>query len=63
MSQVSTNLDQFPQTAPLQDEFIKFVLSRKLKINLQKLAHERNISLSALMRLIASDYLKRNQNT
>ena len=44
------------------EEFVKFHVPLVLKEQLQTLAQERNISLSALMRLIATDYLKRNQH-
>jgi len=42
---------------------IKFVAPIELKQDLQKLANERNIALSSLLRLIASDYVKRNKLT
>lgn len=42
---------------------IKFVTSRELKNSLQKMANERNITLSSLLRLIASEYLKRNSQS
>lgn len=38
---------------------IKFLTPQKLKRALQELANERNITLSALMRLITSEYVKR----
>jgi len=40
---------------------IKFVAPIDLKGSLLELAKERNISLSSLIRLIASDYVKRNK--
>ena len=40
---------------------IKFVAPGTLKRALQELADERNITLSALLRLIASEYVKRNR--
>ena len=40
---------------------IKFVAPAALKRALQELADERNITLSALLRLIASEYVKRNR--
>ena len=46
-----------------EEELIKFLLPRDLKRALQALANERNITLSALMRLMASEYVKRNQPT
>ncbi len=42
---------------------IKFVAPIDLKEELQKLANERNIALSSLLRLIASEYIKRNRTT
>jgi predicted transcriptional regulator len=47
----------------VQEALIKFLVPQQLKNRLQALARERNISLSAMMRLIASDYLRRNQQT
>ena len=41
---------------------VKFVAPRKLKRTLQELANERNIALSALLRLIASEYVKRTRS-
>jgi hypothetical protein len=43
----------------LNDELIKFVAPTELKQSLQDMANERNITLSALLRLIASEYIKR----
>jgi len=45
------------------EALIKFVAPFELKEDLQKLANERNIALSSLLRLIASDYVKRNRTT
>ncbi len=45
----------------VSEELIKFVVPRDLKIDLMKLANERNISMSALLRLITTDYVKRNK--
>lgn len=41
---------------------IKFVAPEALKRALQELANERNITLSALLRLISSEYVKRNKS-
>jgi hypothetical protein len=41
---------------------IKFVAPEELKLGLQALANDRNITLSALLRLIATEYVKRNQS-
>ena len=43
------------------EEQMKFLAPRVLKQQLEALARERNISLSALMRLIASEYVKRTR--
>jgi hypothetical protein len=43
----------------INEVLIKFVAPRELKGALQALANERNITLSALLRLIASEYVKR----
>jgi hypothetical protein len=45
------------------EALIKFVAPIELKQDLQRLANERNIALSSLLRLIASDYVKRNRTT
>jgi hypothetical protein len=42
---------------------IKFAVPDKLKCGLQELADERNITLSALLRLISSEYVKRTKET
>ena len=49
-------------TTNMKKELIKFQVSVELKQALQALANERNITLSALMRLMASEYVKRNQS-
>jgi hypothetical protein len=51
-------MDQAKQHRPLNEELIKFVLPRELKGELQALASSRNISLSALLRLVISEYVK-----
>jgi hypothetical protein len=43
------------------EALIKFVAPVELKDSLLQLAKERNIALSSLLRLIASDYVKRNK--
>jgi len=43
------------------EALIKFVAPIELKQDLLQLAKERNIALSSLLRLIASDYVKRNK--
>ena len=45
------------------EALIKLVAPIDLKQDLQHLANERNIALSSLLRLIASDYVKRNKTT
>ncbi len=45
------------------EALIKFVAPTDLKQDLQQLANERNIALSSLLRLIASEYVKRNRTT
>jgi len=42
---------------------IKFVAPDELKCNLIELAEERNIALSALLRLVTTEYVKRNNAT
>ncbi len=41
---------------------IKFVAPDELKRALQELANDRNITLSALMRLITTKYVKQNED-
>jgi len=43
------------------ETLIKFLSPRKLKLALLELAKERNVSLSALLRLISSEYVKRSE--
>jgi hypothetical protein len=50
-------------TKAKNESLIKFVAPIDLKESLLVLAKERNIALSSLLRLIASDYVKRNQQT
>ena len=45
------------------DVVVRFVTPEKLKNDLQTLANERNITLSALLRLISSEYVKRSKTT
>ncbi len=44
-------------------ERIKFITPVELKQALRELANERNITLAALLRLIATEYVKRNKPT
>lgn len=45
----------------INEALIKFVAPDELKRALQDLANERNITLSSLLRLITSEYVKRNR--
>lgn len=45
------------------ETLIKFLSPNKLKRALQELAKERNVTLSSLLRLILSEYVKRNQTS
>ncbi len=45
----------------ISEELIKFFAPSKLKCALRELADERNITLSALLRLVTSEYVKRNR--
>ena len=47
----------------INEVLIKCVAPEELKCALQELANERNISLSALLRLVVSEYVKRNRPT
>jgi len=42
---------------------IKFVAPHSLKETLSEMALERSVSLSALLRIIASEYIKHDQKT
>ena len=42
---------------------IKFVAPHSLKETLSEMALERSVSLSALLRIISSEYIKRDQKT
>ena len=46
----------------INEVLIKFVAPRRLKDALQELANERNITLSAVLRLVTSEYVKRNRS-
>lgn len=48
-----------PNGRARSDTHIKFVAPGELKRTLQALANERRITLSALLRLITSEYIKR----
>jgi hypothetical protein len=43
--------------------YIKFGVPTGLKDKLQELANDRNIGLSALLRLISTEYIRRNKST
>ena len=45
----------------INEVLIKFVAPASLKDALQELANERNITLSALLRLLTSEYVRHNQ--
>jgi hypothetical protein len=47
----------------LNEELVKFVVPKTLKNDLLELASERNISVSSLLRLITTDYIKRNKTS
>ncbi|MBE7512748.1 MAG: CopG family transcriptional regulator [Anaerolineales bacterium] len=55
MTQFVTKTSTPPTTA---QTFIKVHLSPSLKQQLQELAKERTVSLSSLMRIIATEYIK-----
>lgn len=46
---------------PTNKDLIKFLVPKPLKNALLIIALERNISLSALLRIISSEYIKHNQ--
>jgi hypothetical protein len=51
------------QRNTISDAVVRFVSPARLRDDLQQLANERNITLSALLRLIATEYVKRSKNT
>jgi hypothetical protein len=46
------------RTKPTNDSVVKLYLPNELKRALENLAQSRNIPLSALLRLIATDYIR-----
>jgi hypothetical protein len=46
----------------ISEELIKFFAPEELKTSLQTLANDRNITLSALLRLITTEYVKRKSS-
>lgn len=54
-------MDQNKKTENQNEVLIKFLVPKRLKLALQERAVERNITVSALLRLIASEYVKRTQ--
>ncbi len=50
-----------PPRRPTNERLIKFVAPPDLKAALLRLARERNITLSALLRLISSEYVRREK--
>ena len=66
---MSTSLDQYmPQSqervnqTTINEVVIKFVAPGELKRSLQVLADDRHITLSSMLRLITSEYVKRNKS-
>ena len=45
------------------EALVKFLAPRQLKLALEELAAERSIALSALLRLVMSEYVRRNHQT
>jgi len=45
---------------PNAKELIKFFAPKSLKDSMNQLSNERNISLSALLRIITTEYVRRN---
>ncbi len=52
-------MSQYKNNKAQNEALIKFLVPRRLKSALLELATERNITLSALLRLITSEYVKR----
>ena len=50
-----------PKHKNIDKALIKFRAPQELKRAVQELANERNIALSALLRLITTEYVKRHQ--
>lgn len=46
------------RSTPISETLIKFYATNHIKQQLQTLADERGLTLSALMRLIATEYIK-----
>ena len=51
-------MTQEPRKRHTNEELIKFYVPRALKLELQELAASRNIALSALLRLVITEYVK-----
>jgi hypothetical protein len=51
-------MSQTTPKPPTHEALIKVVVPKQLKHELQSVATSRNISLSALVRLVVTDYLK-----
>lgn len=60
--QIDPNMTQLLNRQENNRLALKFVVPGELKRDLQLLAAERNIALSALLRLIASEYVRRNRS-
>ncbi len=52
-------MTQEPHKRQPNEKLVKFLVPVTLKLELQELAVSRNIALSALLRLIVSEYVKR----
>jgi hypothetical protein len=54
----SHSMTQNPQKPNLSEVLIKFYVPSELKHELQQLAASRNVSLSSLLRLVVTEYVK-----
>jgi hypothetical protein len=51
------------QRNAISNVVVRFVAPETLRSDLQKLANERNITISSLLRLIATEYVKKSKTT
>jgi hypothetical protein len=54
-------MTQNPRQKPTSGELVKFYVPRDLKAALQALAASRNVALSALLRLVVTEYVRNRQ--
>jgi hypothetical protein len=56
-------MSQEQRSKNYNESLVKFLAPEKLKHALEQLADERNIALSALLRLVTSEYVRRTRQS